>query len=260
MLARIRALVAAYRLPVFPDFNSASAQCVGDSYEAGDLVAVVAEKTRRFARLLGTEGAMAVAVDPSSSAVGIAAANSERKRLRVLDVGGACGAHFYAARALLPAISLDWTVVETPAMVAAAERAGLNELRFTSTIPEGEQFDLVHTSGTLQCVPDAPGLARTLVALKAPWLFLGRIGWVEGRAIATIHHSTLGANGVGPLPEGFTDRTVRYAFSFPNRQEVEDTWRGTYHTAASWQDHSGVFRVRGVRPQGAALLLKRSAA
>lgn len=72
-----------------------------------------------------------------------------KTRLRVLDVGGADGQYFHR---LHPYLDLDWTVLETPPMVAGLKQFERPCLRFV--IDTQEAYDLVLMSGVIQYTPD----------------------------------------------------------------------------------------------------------
>jgi putative methyltransferase (TIGR04325 family) len=99
--------------------------------------------------------------------------------LNVIDFGGAAGAHYFTIRALLPSeYQLRWVVVETPAMAAGgAKHLANDELSFTAKLQEAEaklgHIDLLHSSGTLQCLPDPIEQLRSMMLLPADHILLG---------------------------------------------------------------------------------------
>ena len=82
--------------------------------------------------------------------------------LRVLDFGGAAGAHYFdgalaRARRVAP-VAPRWHVCETAPMAASAQAVlGGEELSFHYSLGalEGMRYDLIYASGSLQYVPDA---------------------------------------------------------------------------------------------------------
>lgn len=96
------------------------------------------------------------------------------KPIRILDFGGAFGEQAIAVRnAFGDAKIAQYTVIETESVVHAANRAGLSHARFLSDIPS-ESFDIVFSSGTLQCIPEADAVLDRLLALGAPYVVLIR--------------------------------------------------------------------------------------
>lgn len=242
---------------------AALADCTQDAYENDELVRVIAEKTRRHRDALAA-GAAAPPIDPTN-AFGLAVlgrAALGRQHVRVVDFGGACGAHYFVARRFMPPhLALQWTVVETPAMVAAARSLATDELSFSDDLDAASRVapvDLLWSSGTLQCV-DAP---RTwldrLLAVGARDVLFGRIGLNDADTdVVTVHESMLSWNGIGPLPEGFTDRAVRYPFTFMSRSAFERAVAREHEVVATFADASGMFPVEGCPIVGFGLLAHR---
>jgi putative methyltransferase (TIGR04325 family) len=76
---------------------------------------------------------------------------------------------------------MKWIVVETPEMAQRAKTAlGTCELTFTSDLREAadslRRIDLLHTSGTLQCVNNPEEYLKTIVSFGATHTLLNRLG------------------------------------------------------------------------------------
>ena len=206
----------------FPDFASALHAC-GAGYESNDIAAVVVEKTRRLVANQSVE------VPPLGILLAAASLAGRGSSLRVVDVGGAAGAHFVAVRRVLPqSVRLDWVVVETSTMVAAA--AALHsgdEIRFSSDLSAALRTwstppDLVLASGVLMCLPNPIGALEEISDSRAGGLVFTRTGLSPDAATRIIvQESRLRDNGPGPLPDGFTDRLVRYPNTFVPKDKFE---------------------------------------
>ncbi len=96
--------------------------------------------------------------------------------MNVVDFGGACGAHYFHLKKLINK-KFNWTVVETPAMVAMAKSLETDELKFTADLEQAlkGKVDLIHTSGALQCVDDPMKYLRQLTGSGASIFFL--VAW-----------------------------------------------------------------------------------
>ncbi|WP_233503695.1 methyltransferase, TIGR04325 family [Sphingomonas psychrotolerans] len=105
-----------------------------------------------------------------------------RANLRVVDLGGSLGGHYYSMARLFPQTDWDWTVVETPAQVAAA-RTSAPVLHFATERPQGH-FDIALISGTLQYLPDPYAVLRDFAA-HADYVVLNRLP-VAAEDIATV--------------------------------------------------------------------------
>jgi len=112
------------------------------------------------------------------AAVGICLeASRPGSHVRVLDFGGAFGHLFGVATSAFPNLSWEWTVVETPTMVAMAAGTDVGRsISWTSDLDSalGERWDLVLASGTIQYVPDPIGVLTKLGGM-APYVLLTRL-------------------------------------------------------------------------------------
>lgn len=96
------------------------------------------------------------------------------KPVSILDFGGAFGEQAIAVRNTFGNERIaQYTVIETKSVVDAAVRADMHHARFLSDIPP-ERFDIVFSSGTLQCIPEADAVLDTLLSLGAPYVVLTR--------------------------------------------------------------------------------------
>lgn len=80
-----------------------------------------------------------------------------------------------------------------------------DELRFVSSL-EGLDADVIHPSGSLQCVSDPLAHLSALLDIGAEWLLFNRLGLSLDSQVVTVHESLLSDNGAGPLPPGIKDR------------------------------------------------------
>lgn len=248
----------------YPSFAEAMKVCTRNGYENIDIVQVVLEKTKAYRDGLMRKSAP-IQVNPSSAYSLCSVLMSTRApEIRVLDFGGACGAHYFAARAVLPAsVRLDWMVVETPEMARRAGEAMTGpELRFSSDLKTAAasfpRLDLLHTSGTLQCVDKPYEFLAMLLETPASYVLFNRLGLTKGdHEVITIHESWLSENGHGPLPAGFQDRRVRYPFVFPREAPFVEALLANHEIAAVFDDKSGIFPVENEPLFGLGLLARR---
>ena len=180
-------------------YEAALADCGGQGYEDSDLVEVVRHKTQAYR----ARGAQLVTPTNAHSLCALWA-SIQAPDIHVLDFGGACGAHYFLARAVLPrSYRLHWTVVETPAMASAAAVFATEELTFCSSLPVGQSFDLLHASGSLQCVRRPRECLAELLALRARYIFFSRLALTTAADdVIVVHESMLSAHGPGPMAPG----------------------------------------------------------
>lgn len=218
-------------------------------YSNSDLINLVLEKTRTFkanptAVKLGPGDLALIAVIGKLAKVG--------ERFPVIDFGGACGAHYFLAKAIFPQVVFDWRVVETAAMATAAKQLESDELRFFDDLDKASvsHVGLVHTSGTLQCVQDPIETLARLGSIRAP-LLVNRLGVSEtSEHVITVHHHMMSLNGKGATPKGFVDRPCAYPFQFPSRAKIERVISRTHTIDFIADDPTGVFPVGSAKLSG----------
>ena len=84
--------------------------------------------------------------------------SNDSSPIRVLDIGGSFGEHFFHLQKLMPAHSFDWTVLETEGHCSIIPEflTSIKGLRFISDPPASDQhFDIALLSSVIQYV-DAP--------------------------------------------------------------------------------------------------------
>ncbi|MBK7964356.1 MAG: hypothetical protein IPK10_02925 [Bacteroidetes bacterium] len=161
----------------YANYELAIKNCENDAYQNIELCNMIADKTVNHIATLGDKPFF---VNPTNVFL-LAAINqylnqNETKEINILDFGGACGAHYFEVRQLIPQeISMHWYVVETAQMVKSAMERNLNnaELTFVRAIDEiSVKVDFIHSSSALQYV-DAPYVfTELLLRVDAKWIFL----------------------------------------------------------------------------------------
>lgn len=250
----------------YDSFSDAMADCSKYGYENSELIDVIVEKTRRYRDTLW-EAATPIQLNTTLaySLCSLLAPPSPME-INVLDFGGAAGAHYFLARSMLPSSrKLNWTVVETAAMVQKAQPlfAG-DELNFSSdldvTLRAMGQIDIIHSSATLQCVDTPYQYLQKLVSAHARYILLNRLGLTRGdHDVITVHESWLSENGQGPMPDGVSDKKVRYPFVFPKESIFMDILSRNHQIVSEIDDSSGIFPVGDEPIIGRGLLVKRKA-
>ena len=251
----------------YPTYDAALAACGSEDYEDGRIVDVVVEKTRRFRDRIASEGLEPELNFSSACSLTMLYSAGPSRRLNVVDFGGAAGAHYFTIRALLPSeYQLRWVVVETPAMAAGgAKHLANDELSFTAKLQEAEaklgHIDLLHSSGTLQCLPDPIEQLRSMMLLPADHILLGRLALTTGdRPLYGIHGSCLSEHGPGVMPEGFAnDFRFRIPIVYAPETRLRSVMAEHYRVASRFEDSSGISHA-DPSVVGYGLLLKSLAA
>ena len=67
----------------------------------------------------------------------------------------------------------------------------------------------------------------------------------------------LSSNGIGELPEGYTDRLIKYPFTFLSETKLINQIQEKYLLVAKFDDKSGIYEVKGEDIVGYGLLCKK---
>jgi putative methyltransferase (TIGR04325 family) len=216
----------------YSSYAEALSACHG-GYEETQLIRTVYEKTRIYRDSLASQTPRVFDLSSLRTLVGLSLAVTDRE-LNVLDFGGACGAHYFIARACMgDRVRFRWHVIETSKMAAVAKGLEDDQLQFFDSLPRGkealEKIDLVFSSGALQYVPDPYETLGEMTQCGATALFLTRIGLTRHHVeLITIQTSTLSTNGPGALPEGMPDGPVKCPVTFARKDKVEDIIKKSY--------------------------------
>jgi putative methyltransferase (TIGR04325 family) len=224
-----------FLLPLIRRLTKKNLSLVYSSYEAAledadgfddlFLTKVIVTKGKKFAQNLKTDKTIDLMM--LRTAIGITSVLKSNS-LRVLDFGGAAGAHYFITRSLLDDdIKIDWRIVETTAMVNEAAQQGLQneELAFYDSIDEaaqGDEFDLVFASSSVHYTPNPYDVLKTLLSVKFKKFMLTRTAIANDEKVL-LQKSTLSGNGIGPIPEklGIKDRSISYPVTILCKTKVE---------------------------------------
>ncbi|HUX95559.1 MAG TPA: methyltransferase, TIGR04325 family [Bacteroidales bacterium] len=200
----------------YQNYSQAMKFCYSYSYDDFEFCSMMSDKTIAYMKVVKEKP---FCLNQTNSFL-LAAINQyinlhSKKKITVLDFGGACGAHFLEIKRFFPNdFSLKWYVVETDQMVKSAVNKGLhnNELNFVNSIEDIKiKIDFIHSSGALQCVSNPYEFINKLININASWMLFNRMMFNESdRDILTILKSFLSTNGPGKLPKGYSDKIVSY--------------------------------------------------
>jgi len=247
---------------IYPDFAAALATC-GAGYDDRVLADVIAHKTTAVIDELARNAFAPEQALNTLIAVSMTANLVAGRPLRVLDFGGGCGFHYHFAKRML-GLPLRWAVVETHTMADRAASFPDGRLDFHTDIASASAalggIDLVHVSGALQYVPRPEDVLQQLAALGAPLVLLARFPLWQGRRLVAVQVSQLSDNGLGPMPPGVPNRTVRYPITFLNIHDVVQALAPNYEIALALSSPSGSYVVKHEPVAGVSYVLKSAAA
>jgi putative methyltransferase (TIGR04325 family) len=248
----------------YESYSKALQVCTSDAYQNIELCNMIADKTLIHIDILKEKP---FSLDPTDVFL-LAAINQylnvySTKSLKILDFGGACGAHYFEIRRLLPDdVSLKWYVVETAQMVKSAIEKMLNsnELVFVSSIEDIKtEIDFIHSSSTLQYVHNPYEYIERLIKVNANWIFFNRMMFNENdRDFITVHRSFLASNGPGKLPKGYSDRIISYPHTTMSFRKFNSTIiNNGYEIEWMFLETSGSYQIRKEKISGKGLLYVR---
>ncbi len=247
---------------LFPSYESALTAC-GKGYNDDDIAVVVARKTAIISSNI-IQGM--IDSDPSSLTVmAVSIAQRNNKTIKVLDIGGACGYSYFVTKALIGHhANIQWVVVETEAMVRQANLYfHTDDLKFCTSIEEGikilggcDCIDMVHTSGTIQCVPYPEKMLDSILAICAPVVLIARFPLYSGSRCVGVQTSFLSDNGPGPMPEGIDNKQVNYPVTFINKEDMVQQVLSSYQIAGQFLSPSANYTVGTQQAPGISILLR----
>jgi putative methyltransferase (TIGR04325 family) len=252
--------------PLFPSYEAALAQCSQDGYENDLLMEVMSYKMSRYLDNQKRQFDPAFSHTQAFTQLAIAkllAHYPDKKTFHILDFGGSMGGHYFDTKRLLGNnIRFKWAVVETPATAKAAQQFANDEIAFFDSLETAcahlSTIDLLHTSGTLQCVNQPYAFLERLLAIQSPFILFNRIGLNrKNRDVITIHHSKLSWNGPYGLPPNVEDRPIKYPFTFISEANFLQKLQANYTIAAQFKDDSGIFSIPSEDIIGGGFLVEK---
>lgn len=234
----------------YKSYDDAISQCTTDAYQNEELCNIIADKTLGHVEFLNRKP---YTLNPTTVYLAFAmnyfANASGKKGITVLDFGGACGAHYYEVRSILPkTVSLKWIVVETEQMIRSAVSRGIakGELHFIGRIEDVlEPVDFVHSSSALQYVPSPYEFLMKLINVRAKMILFNRMMFNKNNCdIITVQRSFLSSNGPGELPSGYTDKPIMYPHTTMAYDRMNSMMMsGGYECMLDFEEPSGSFSL-----------------
>lgn len=245
---------------IYGSYDEALASCKkSKGYEEDELLEVVLIKTQRLKNELAQKSRAEITENDALALLAIERL-AHTGSVNIIDYGGACGAHYFQMAVFFNRVAqVNWRVVESPGMANKAQALAIeNKLSFSHDLGVAiveHQAKIIFSSGTLQCVPDAWLALEQIINSGAKYIILNRIALHDGPGDFVIkHHSKLSWNGVGPLPEGFTDKVMDYPYTLLEAKKFGETMAKRYTEIARVNDRSGFFKINGKKLIGYSAL------
>lgn len=249
----------------YKNYKDALNDCVSNGYE-NDLIINLAKEKAKVTRQTILNG-----VKPQISNLNIFPLLSlindlsfKQKNINVIDFGGGDGGYYLYIRELIrPEIGLNWQVVETSEMVKAMKGFTTDELSFCNNLDESVQkmgkIDVVHTSGTIQYTPNPYDFLEKMLNSHANYIIFNRNTFNSANTdLITIQRSLLSWHGSSDITGvSFTDCEIKYPLTNISIQKFETAIQKKYSIIYTFDDLSGVRKVRYERIVGKSYVLKR---
>lgn len=251
ILRRLRdGSVGCIELPGWPDS--------GMDYGNKEIAQLVAAKTAcRVAHKLAE---LTLSEQQSVAAAAVSAAAVAERPLRVIDLGGGCGMHFFQVLNALPGVELDWRIVELPDMAKLALSHPM--LKFYSdldhALADGPPA-LLHTSCALGFIRESDELLEKIFHSAAEYILLSRLAVTTGSEdIFALHRHWLSSNGPGDfLPSGFKDKLISYPVRIFPESRLEERFKTDYKIIWKSADPTAELNLPGREIAGRSWFLRR---
>jgi putative methyltransferase (TIGR04325 family) len=211
-------------MKTYTTYEQAEFACANGGYQHDELIDVIVQKNLNFSK----EITNSLVIDESNLKIlSIIASMQWEGSINVIDFGGGGGMHYQICKNLLdPSVNLNWRVVETKAMVSAANKLTNKSLKFYTDLNSArsslDKVDLVFASSSLQYTHNPLLSLKRLIDLDAPYLCISRTPLLNEQApIISMQTSKLSDNGPGELPKIYKDKIIRYPIVYETIQSVE---------------------------------------
>ena len=256
---------------VFKQYQHYRAALVeSDSYEAPDIIDVVAKKTETFRCQLVNGSVPTIARRQTIQNLFVISYIRPDRPLEVLEFGGACGASYFELAHLLPDRIRSWHVVETSAMTARAREAFQDSrLSFHDSLADAaaemKTRDLIIAQGVIQYTPEPLDKIDELLALNFDHVYVTRTAVLSGAVAADDSiifnsESRLAEHGPGKVPTNFADRRITTPCTLVTGASLAARAGGAYRQEF-WFDEDEpqplVTKMRTVEMKSVGFLLKR---
>lgn len=189
-----------------------------DSYEAADIIDVVARKTEIYRNQLLNSASPRIGNRQTLQNLFLLSHVCPERPLHVVELGGACGANYFELAHLLPGRIASWRIVETPAMAARARQSEHPPaLSFfdslTQAVADIKGRDVLIAQGVLQYMPRPLDRFDELLAMSFENVYVSRTVTLTNKhdkdeVVVFNAESRLSEHGPGLMPGTITDRRV----------------------------------------------------
>jgi putative methyltransferase (TIGR04325 family) len=245
----------------YASYEDALINCGGPGYHDDTIAEIVLNKT--IANIEELNRVKYVDMNLLNASYIISILINSKKEINIIDIGGACGLPYFICKKILgDKVKLNWRVVETESMVRAASKLTQDGLSFYSDLDKciavNPSIDLIISSSTIPYLKSPAEYLLNITKINAPFIFLTRLSFSQtNKDIITIQRSMLSENGSGRLPDGFTDKEVRYPHTNMCERDFEEIMGSNYNLIQKFDEISGIRKVNNEPIVGYGVLFER---
>ncbi len=254
----IRRIQTTYRT-----YDEALADCPdSQGYEDPEFASLMVEETRQYITSLDNEGVILADQTTIHTLIPISLFH-DRGTLNIVDVGGACGIHYFPVKKYLGKnFRLNWSIIESKSLSEAAKVFENEELKFFNNLhqatKEYDKIDIIISSGTIQYFKDPRQILTEIVNAGADFILLTRLSLsLSDRDIISVQKSLLSQNGFEILPDGYSDRIIKYPHTNIKESDFLNIIGSKYKIKMKIDDPSGIQRINNYKCTGYGLLLEK---
>jgi putative methyltransferase (TIGR04325 family) len=248
----------------YTTFDEALEDCPGTlGYEDPEFARLMVEETRQYLSSLDDTGFIPADQTTIHTLLPISLFHN-RETLNIIDIGGACGIHYFPVKKFLgTSCRLNWSIIETKNLSEAAKVFENEELKFFTNIKQAKErygkIDIIISSGTIQYFKDPRQILTEITDTDADFILLTRLSLsLSDRDIISVQKSRLSQNGFEILPEGYTDRIIKYPHTNMKESDFLNIIGLKYKIKMKIDDPSGIQRINNYKCTGYALLLEKN--
>lgn len=236
----------------YPSYEEALKACRTHGYSNEKIIDMVEMKTRVGREAIQAETAILADFQVTRALLVLSTVLKDKRKtenqpIKVVDIGGACGMHYFTVQKFFHS-PIEWIVVETPAMVSRATKSFANNgIRFVTDLNEAKKecgkIDLVFSSSCLQYMPDPLDALKAIIDCGIDYIYLSRIPISRDTDGAVfIQRSRLSDNGPGKAPIGLADEEVEYPITILPLEKIESILGTRYEVLIRFNE-SERFRI-----------------
>lgn len=196
----------------YSSFNEALKD--SDTYEDQEVINVVAQKTQILKESIEHGLCDEITDHRLIQNLFILSYIFHKNTMKVIELGGACGASYFLLNHFVPHYFKTWTIVETPSMVKKAKEIFENSTLSFISISNFEidttlkKADILIAQGVLQYLDNPTQFFENIQHHDFKYIYLSRtlVGINVKSPVITKQVVNISAHGPGSMPKGIVDR------------------------------------------------------